>query len=193
MKIFSANLAGLATVYLKVAAANPSGTKAIGSYTVSGGVHTGSVTAYTSAVASTISTATPIQYSAMTVGEARLVRFSLNAVVSTGSPATAVGVTIFDSLGKAVYSFSDVAGGTMTTGSVWLIKGTYTIAITAKTSTGATPTSAAFTLNLRELGDPLDPVPDDPNAPPPVVTSPPVTTPPLPVNDPIPDPWAPNP
>lgn len=195
VEVTGAALAGTSTVYLKVAAAEPNGTKALGSFTLTAGIRSGSITEYAAVASGTITPSTPTQYAQMTVEEARLVRFSLTSTLPVGAPATAVGVTIFDSLGKAVYSFSDVAGGTLTTGSVWLLQGSYTIAVTAKTSTGAAPTSIAYALTKRELGNPIDPIADGAGGPTgqdPVVTTGPVgTTPPLPVNDPIADPWAP--
>lgn len=189
-------LDGVTTIYLVVTPANPAGTKAVGDYTVTANLRDADATAFDAITSSSITTATPTKYIAMTVGEARLVRFALDTGVPVGSVATAVGVTIFDSTGKAVFSFADVAGGYLTTGSVWLAQGNYTIAVTARTITGATPANVAFDLKKLELGDPVDPLPDpgggggttgDGDV---VTTTPPTPDPPAPVNDPIADPWA---
>lgn len=189
-------LENVSDLYLIVTPANPAGTKAVGDYTLTAGLRTADATVYDAIANSTLTAATPTNYISMDVKEARLVRFSLDAAAPLGGVPTAVGVTIFDSTGKAVFSFADVAGGYLTTGSVWLAKGKYTIAVTAKTIAGTAPLSVAFDLKKLELGDPVDPYSDDGGSGPTgdgevVKTKPPTTTPPLPVNDPIADPWAP--
>lgn len=188
-----------ATYYLKVSAADPTGGRAVGAYTLAANLSRTDVTTFDLQGEHTLTAAQPTVYARMTASETRLTQFSLSASAATGSPRAAVRMAVFDSQGQLVFSIVAEAGQSLATGTLWLMGGDYTIAFTAATKDGSPLTGLTFNLGKRERSDPMDPVLEDPiglptlpttPAPPPATTPAPTPPPIVTILDPIPEPPA---
>lgn len=186
------------TYYIRVAAANPTGSRNVGVYTLGATLVPVAPTSFASVVGDTLSTGEAVTYTQMQVNGDRLTQFALTATGGSTSTATAVRMTVFDANGRTVFTLVSVAGRPLTTGAVWLPSGTYTVVFNAATQNGSTFQGLEVSLAARKLSDPIDPYVEDPLAPPPVpqvpiVALPPVpiapTTPPPPIVDPITNPF----
>jgi hypothetical protein len=191
------NAATGATYFIRVVAADPSGGRATGVYTLGATLVPHAGASFVQTLADTLSDAELVQYTQMEVaGGDRLTQFALGATGGSSTAASAVRMTIFDSAGHAVFTAVALAGQQITTGAVWLASGTYTVAFNAATADGSALGSLALSLESRTLSDPIDPYPIDPTLPPPPPLSPvtaPVpapTPPPPPILDPITNPFA---
>jgi hypothetical protein len=188
-----------ATYYLKVSAADPTGGRAVGAYTLAANLSRTDVTTFDLQGEHTLTAAQPTVYARMTASETRLTQFSLSASAATGSPRAAVRMAVFDGQGQLVFSIVAEAGQPLATGTLWLTGGDYTIAFTAATKDGSPLTGLTFNLGKRERSDPMDPVLEDPiglptlpttPAPPPATTPAPPPPPVVTILDPIPEPPA---
>jgi len=196
---FEIQLAGATTgtsYYIRVAAADPSGDHATGTYTLGATLAPVSPTRFDGIGSDTLTSAAATSYSTMTVSGDRLTQFALTATGGSATAATAVRMTIFDSTGRAVFTTVALAGQPLSTGAVWLAAGDYTVVFNAATRDGSSIHELAVDVAARTLSDPIDPYIDDPAAPlppppPPLVVINPVPTPPptLPIIDPITNPF----
>lgn len=189
------------TYYIEVAAANPTGNSAVGQYALTSNLSTGGMTTFSSLSSGTVtaSTTSPsasldTTYSQLTVNTTRLLQFSLAVSTATGAPQSALQVAILDGNGNIVFSLVAVAGQPLTTGTVWLENGTYTVAFTAATQNGSALQGVNYNLSSQILSNPTDPYivdMDGPGSPP---TSPPPPPPPpiLVISDPVSDPVIPT-
>ena len=99
-------------------------------------------------------------------------------------------MTIFDATGHAVFTQVAFAGAELTTGTVYLGAGTYTVAFNAATKDGSALPDLAFTLAQRVISDPIDAYPiTDPDTLPPVTILPKQWALPVTILDPISDPY----
>jgi matrixin len=201
------------TYFLRVLAANPTGTRATGAYALAASLAPVDVTAFGQLTTGTLTADQHQLYSEMTVDRGKLTQFSLTATTGTGAPASAVRVTIINSLGQTVFSLVAEAGRALTTGTVWLSAGRYIVVYNAATRDGSALDGLTFGLSGRERSDPIDPylegpLGQSPPLPPPPPPSPPPPPPPPspitvitigglvtivpagPINDPIADPYA---
>jgi hypothetical protein len=195
------------TYFIRVSAADPSGGNATGGYALAASLAQVDVTEFADLSTSTLTASQDQLYTQMTLSGGKLTQFSLSATSATsavGVQDSAVRATVFNSLGQAVFTLVAEAGKVLTTGTVWLSAGTYTVAFNAATRDGSALQGLTFNLSARERSDPVDPYiegpigPPAPPAPPPptspitvIGVSPPVPVPPVgPINDPIPNPFA---
>jgi hypothetical protein len=201
------------TYFLRVLAANPTGTRATGAYALAASLAPVDVTAFGQLASGTLTAEQPQLYSAMTVDSGKLTQFSLTTATRTGAPASAVRVSIINSSGQTVFTLVAEAGRALTTGTVWLSTGTYIVVFNAATRDGSVLDGLTFNLSGRERSDPIDPYlegpmglppppppPPPPSPPPPPAPPSPITVitiggllaiaPAGPINDPIADPYA---
>jgi hypothetical protein len=150
-----------ATYYIRVAAADPSGSHATGTYTL-GATLAPTAPVDFNALKTKTATAAATTYSAMTITGDQLTQIALTATGGSSTAATAVRVTIFDSSGHTVFTTVAVAGRQLATGLVWLPAGTYAVAFTTATQDGSAVGSLSYTLSARPLSDPIDPYLTDP-------------------------------
>jgi hypothetical protein len=84
----------------------------------------------------------------------------------------------------------------LTTGTVWLSAGTYSVVFNGATRDGSALQAMAFSLSARERSDPMDPFVEDPIGsppppPPPITITNPISLPPAdPINDSIINPFS---
>jgi hypothetical protein len=183
------------TYYIRVAAANPTGPRSTGLYTLGATLTPAAPTVFNGVVSGALSGAADAGYVSMDVQGDRLAQFSLSASGGSATSTTAVRATVFDQAGHAVFTLVAQAGQPLSTGAVWLSSGRYTLVFNAATQDGSDFAPLDLSLSARTLSDPIDPYVEDPLAPPPpplvpisVPTSPPVSTPP-PIVDPITNPF----
>jgi len=178
------------TYYLRVSAADPAGGHAVGAYTLAANLSRAAATKFDSLTAATLSGPESAKYNTMTASEDRLVQFSLSASAAEAAVRSAVRMTIFDAQGVAVFTMVVEAGNPLATGTVWLMKGDYTVAFNAATQDGSTLQDLTFGLGKRVLSDPIDPYLEVPGDTPPPPTSPPPPPPPAPIviSPPVPQP-----
>lgn len=132
----------------------------------------------------TMTAAAPTAARSFTVTQSQLFRFELTAGSVLPQPNASATLTITDSTGKAVYTLTAAAGQTLAT-DVFLTPCTYTITITATTTTGMLlPVSVRG--RFTTLTDPIGPTLLDPTAP--LTTAPPTLSPPVPPAPPGPQP-----
>ena len=187
------------TYYVRLRAADPSGTHATGGYALAANLAQVGVTAFGGLSTSTLTAHQSKLYTQMTVGGGKLTQFSL-ASSSTGSANSAVRMTIINAAGQTVFTLVSEAGKALTTGTVWLSVGTYTVVFNAATRDGSMLQGLTFNLSARERSDPVDPYIERPIGSPPPPPSGPITViaistligwPPIgPINDPIANPFA---
>jgi hypothetical protein len=198
-----------ATYYLRVIAANPAGTQAVGGYVLAAHLAETAVTSFDALTTVTLTASSATQYSQITLNQGRLTQYSLSASTQAGAPSTAVRMSIFDANGRLVFTLSVEAGKPLATGTVWMSAGTYTVVFNAATRDGSPLQPLTLNLSARERSDPMDPYPIDPILPPPPPPPPPppgspppppplswiamitavTQPPPLPILDPIADPF----
>ncbi len=186
------NQAAGTTYNIQVLAADPGGSRNTGTYVMGANLAPAAAIQFDSLSTDTLTGSQAVAYSTMTVGEARLTQFAFNA--DAGGVDAAVRVTIFDAQGHKVFTLVANAGRQLTTGTVWLEAGTYTVVYNAAARSGSLD-HLTYALQKRERSDPIEPYPIDPYQqptsppppppgqppppPPPVVTtSPPVVAPP---------------
>src|SRR5205823_1023833 len=163
------NAAAGSTYYLKVAAAPNAGAHNTGAYAL--GVNfsatplvlpqmgTKTISSPTSGVARDV-------YK-LTVPESADVTFTLSASAPAATGvAVAVRMRVYDQNGNVVLTI-DALNGQTTSAKVLLAHGTYTVVFTAATQDGSALPALSYLLRGKTVTDPLDPVPVDPNAPPP--------------------------
>lgn len=182
------------TYFLRVAAADPAGGYATGAYVLAANLARVAVTTFDAQGTTTLTSNQATVFAKMTAAETRLTQFSLSAA-TTGTARAAVRMTILNAQGQAVYSIVAEAGKPLSTGTLWLLAGEYTVAFQAATADGSALTGLTYSLGKRELSDPIDPYPIDPTDPgtPPPPTSPPPTSPPPPPPEPTDPPLPPPP
>jgi hypothetical protein len=185
-----------ATYYLRVTAANPAGTNAVGSYVLAAHLTETAVTSFDSLGTVSLDATTATKYSTMTLPQGRLIQYSLSATTTTGASASAARMSIFDAGGRLVFTLSVEAGKPLATGTVWLAAGTYTVVYNAATRDGSPLPSLLLTVSGRERSDPMDPYKIDPLAypypyPPPPLSPPPPPPPPPLMPPPLPPPESP--
>jgi hypothetical protein len=194
------------TYFLRVNAADPAGTNATGGYALAASLAPVEVTEFQGLNSSTLSASQNQLYSQMTLSGGKLTQFSLSATSAAGAVDSAVRVTVFNSAGQSIFSIVAEAGKALTTGTVWLSAGTYTVVFNAATRDGSALEGLTFNLAARERSDPVDPyvepplgppTPPQPQPPPPpnpitvIGVSPTNPVPPVgPINDPIINPFA---
>src|SRR5262249_50950390 len=159
--------------FIRVAAADPTGGRSTGSYTLGATLAPVAPVQFDTLGSNTMTTATTTQYSQMTLEGDRLTQFAMTAPGGSSSAGTAVRLTVFDSTGRAVFTTVAQAGKPISTGIVWLASGSYTVVFNAATQNGSAIESLAVDLAARTLSDPIDPYVADPTAPAPV--EPPIT------------------
>ncbi len=145
------------TYYLQVRAADPSGSRATGTYVLMANLTSAGPIQFDGLAGDTLSASKSVAYSKMDVTESRLTEFTLTADTGRSGVDAAVRMTIFDAQGHAVFTMVALAGQTVT-GNVWLPAGTYTVAFNAATRSGAQIPSLAFGWSKRERSNPLDPI-----------------------------------
>jgi hypothetical protein len=184
------------TYYIRVAAADPSGARATGAYTLGATLVPAGPTTFVQTLSDSLTGLESVQYTSMdVVGGDRLTQFSLGATGGSSTAASAVRMTIFNSEGRAVFTIVALAGQPVATGSVWLASGAYTVALNAATADGSALESLGVSLASRALSDPIDPYPIDPLLPPPpplqpiTAPAPAPSPPPQPILDPITSPF----
>jgi hypothetical protein len=187
-----ANQQSGATFYVSVTSEYPNGSNATGGYVVGAELTSTAVTTFDSFGAVTLSSSTPVLYSTLTLTQGKLVQFSLSAIAPPGSVLSAGQITVYDSSGNEVFVLAASAGGPLTTGTVWLNAGIYTVAYNGATVDGSALPALTLLPEARELSDPVNPIPiNPPYSPPPPAPPPP---PPPPVSPPPPPPptgwWA---
>lgn len=187
--IQAANRQAGGTYYAKVSAADPAGAQATGLYVLGADLGVHPPTLYDSLSNGSLSSSQTVSYATLTVGEGRLMQFSLSAS-SAGGQQAAVRMSIYDSQGNRVFTLVAEAGKGVKTGTVWLESGTYTVVYNASAKSGASLAGIAFSVAKWERSGPIDPYPigGDPTSPPP--PPPPtggqvVTTDPAPLPGPI--------
>ncbi|HUR54846.1 MAG TPA: matrixin family metalloprotease [Gemmataceae bacterium] len=194
--VYQIQLAGQATgteYFVRVASA-ATGSQSYGGYALLATLTPASAVSFRELSAPTMTSSSATLYSTMTVDGNRLSQFSLSATAANNASNVAVRVTIFDSGGREIFTRSVRAGAALKTGEIWLPSGTFTVVFNTATSDGSALPNVTFNFGVRELSDPIDPLPEDPTQPPPldqpIVLPPPVVPPPPdPVVDPIRDPF----
>jgi hypothetical protein len=181
--------------YVRVTSAVASGSGSVGTFSLLANLTPTSPISFQGLTSATATNNTAALYSTMTVSGNQLDQFAISAT-SSGTVAVAVQVSIYDSTGKKIFSRAVKAGDPARTGEVWLPAGTFTVVFNFATQDGSTLPNIAFNLQMRQLSDPIDPVPIDPTQPPPVdqpiSVPPPVPTPPAGDNitDPLTNPFS---
>jgi hypothetical protein len=174
------------TYFIRVNAADPAGSNATGGYALATSLAQVDVTEFAGLTTSTLTASQDQLYTQMTLGGGKLTQFSLSAATEMGAPESAVRVTIVNADGQSVFTLVAKAGQPLTTGTVWLSAGTYTVVFNGATRDGSALDGLTFNLSARERSDPVDPYLEGPigaTPPPPPPTSPP--PPPPPPSDPI--------
>jgi hypothetical protein len=112
-------------------------------------------------------------YTTLTVQESQLVQFSLSAQTANASIVSGMRMILYDANGNIVFTMTTNAGQ-VSSGTVVLLAGTYTVKYEAATQNGAALPDMTFTMGYVRLGHPVDPYPvtlgGDNTAPPPTVT-----------------------
>jgi hypothetical protein len=178
--------------FIRVAAATTSGTGSTGSYALLATLTPAQAVSFRGLSFATLTSTSPKMYSTMTVEGDRLSQFSLSGFA--GGTNVAVRATFFDSTGREIFTRSVRANDRPRTGEVWLPSGTYTVVFNAATSDNTPLPFVSYYFSIRELSDPIDPLPEDPTHPPPVdqpiILPPPTPTPPPdPITAPIKNPF----
>ena len=180
------------TYFLRVTATNPNGNQATGEYALAASLAQTAVTTFDALATSTLTGSQSTLASQMTLAGGKLTQFSFAASTAETAPDSAVRVSIFDTTGQLIFTLVAHAGEQLTTGTVWLSAGTYTVVFNAATRDGSALQGLTFSLSARERSDPMDPFIEDPIAPPPSSPPPPPPPPitivppsPLPIADPI--------
>jgi hypothetical protein len=174
--------------FLKVAALDPSGSHGTGLYQLTIDANPAAPIQYRSLTGGSLSAATSKTFNTLTVGQTRLMQFTLSA--STVSPAAAaVRMTIFDATGHAVFSMVAFAGQPLSTGTVLLGAGNYTVVFNAATKDGSLLSGLSYALGQRVLSDPIDAYPTDGGNPGTTISGDLPDTPVI-LIDPISDPYA---
>jgi hypothetical protein len=153
------------TYLIRVAAADPNGAWDTGFYTLGATLAPVSPTAFDSLTTNSATAATTT-YTTLSVTGDQLTQFALTASGGSTTAATAVRVTVFDATGHTVFTSVTLAGRPLSTGTVWLASGTYTVAFTTATANGSAVGAVTYNLSSRQLSDPEDPYLADPDAAP---------------------------
>ncbi len=179
-----------ADYYIRVSAFDPFGTRNVGNYALTVDFSGAAPVKFGAAGGGTLADAARAQSQGMTVSQSRLYAFALSADTNGSATAAAVRMTVFDATGHAVFTQVAFAGRPLSTGTVFLGAGDYTVVFNAATKTGAALPDLTYTLAERVLSDPIDAYPIDPGLDPPpvVVIGPPKT--PVTILDPISDPYS---
>jgi hypothetical protein len=190
------------TYFLRVTVADPNGSHATGGYALSANLAQTAVTTFDNLASDTLTSTDSTLSSQMTLAGGKLTQFSLTAGAAADAPESAVRMSIFDSTGHMIFTMVAEAGNLLTTGTVWLGAGTYTVVFNGATRDGSTLQGLTFNLAARERSDPMDPIIENPtptspppSSPPPpptpiVINNPAPVPPATPIADPIPDPYA---
>lgn len=166
-----------ATYHLRVTAADPTGSRAVGGYALAANLAPAAVTSFDSLASATLTASADTIYSRLSLGGGKLVQFSLTASAAAGAPDEAVGLTVVDSAGATVFTLAARAGKPLATGTVWLSADTYTVVLRGATRDGSPLQTLSVSASMRERSDPMDPIFLDPNSLP---QSPPLSPPPPP-------------
>ena len=173
------------TYFIRVNAADPAGGNATGGYALAASLAQVDVTEFAGLSTSTLTASQDQLYTQMTLGGGKLTQFSLSATTTAGAPESAVRVTVVNAAGQTVFTLVSKAGMPLTTGTVWLSAGTYTVVFNGATRDGSALDGLTFNLSARERSDPVDPYLEGPiGAPPP--PAPPTSPPPPPSPPPAP-------
>ncbi|MBS0264278.1 MAG: matrixin family metalloprotease [Planctomycetes bacterium] len=157
--------------FVRVTSSDPAGAFATGGYALH--VQFGAPALTPVAIGSgVISTANPVQYLQLDVGETELTQFNLSSGFSAGISGGVVQLSIYDANNNLVYELLETAGGLSTGAPVLLNQGRYTIAVTAVDASGATPAELKFDVSGLEITEPIGPLPINPTLTPPVATNP---------------------
>jgi hypothetical protein len=149
--------------YAKVAALDPFGTHNTGNYSLGIDCNTIAPIQFTTMATGTLTADAPLAFRTLTVNSTHLMQFTLSASVD-GSVAAGVRMTIFDATGHSVFTLVAFAGQPLSTGTVLLGAGTYTVAFNAATKDGSPLPALTYVLGRRDLDDPIDAYPiTDPN------------------------------
>jgi len=184
------------TYFLRVMATDPSGSHATGGYALAANLARTAVTTFDDLTTGALNNTDSTLASQMTLAGGKLTQFSFSASTAADAPESAVRMSIFDSTGQMIFTMVAEAGNLLTTGTVWLGAGTYTVVFNGATRDGSALQGLTFNLSARERSDPMDPLPENPipTLPPPpgvpLVPPPPPPT-PIVINNPVPVPPAP--
>jgi hypothetical protein len=177
--------------YAQVAALDPFSTHNTGNYSLGIDCNTIAPIQFNAMATGTLTAAAPLSFRTLTVSSTHLMQFTLAAALN-GSLAAGVRMTIFDATGHSVFTQVAFAGQPLSTGTVLLGAGSYTVAFNAATKDGSPLPALTYALGRRDLSDPIDAYPiTDPNAPPTTISEP-SSSPPITLLDPISDPYAPT-
>ena len=192
--LFTVQAAGQAaggTYYARVFAAN----QTTGLYVLGTNVGNAPPTLYDALSTGNATDAQKVSYSSLKVSQGRLTQFALSSFAGIGVDA-AVRMTIYNSLGQKVFTLVSVSGQPLSTGSVWLEAGDYTVVYNAAARNVKVMPNVAYVVRKWERSDPIDPYPVDPTSPPPppppggsVGQGPPSTSPPAGPIGPVTDPY----
>jgi hypothetical protein len=186
--IYQVQLAGQATgtpYFIRVASATGSGAQSTGGYSLLATLTPASAVSFRDLSSAMVTNTSATLYSTLVVDGNRLSQFSLGATTPNNATNVAVRVTIFDATGHEIFTKSVRAGFPPKTGEIWLPSGTFTVVFNAATSDGSALPNVTFDFGVRELSDPIDPLPEDPTNPP-LVDQPIVLPPPIPLPPPFP-------
>ena len=155
------------TYFLRVAATSPDGSHAVGEYALAASLAQTDVTTFDHLATSTLTDSQSTLSSQLTLPGGKLTQFSFAASATESAPDSAVRMSIFDPAGQLIFTMVAQAGEQLTTGTVWLSAGTYTVVFNAATRDGSALEGLTFRLAARERSDPMDPFIEHPIAPPP--------------------------
>ena len=182
------------TYFIRVASATGNGNGSSGGYNLLATLTPADAVSFRGLTSAALTQSSAQVYSTMEVDGNRLSQFTLSAN-TTSDTQVAVRVSIYDSTGALVFTKSVKAKDKAKTGEVWLPNGTFTVVFNAATNNNSALPDVAYNFSIRELSDPIDPLPEDPTIPPPVdkpiiLPQPtPVPPPPGTIADPIDNPF----
>ena len=153
-----------ATYYVKVAAANPSGTNNTGGYFLGIDFSTTPVSLQT-VTQGTLSATQSESAGTLTLSQAQLMHFVLSAQAASPSTAAAIRLTVLNSSGAVVATTVAYNGSDAVSVTPALAAGSYTVLLTEYAPSGSSLPSVQYTLQAARLDDPIGPQPDSSTAP----------------------------
>jgi hypothetical protein len=149
------------TLYVMVAAADPSGAHAVGDYFLGVTFRATPISDPTFATG-TLKASKPVDFRTLQVDSTRVFHFDLSgSVTAPSSSPSAVLMTIYNSSGVPVFNLRAVAGAGASEGDVVLDPGTYIVRVVAATKSGDMLPAFVYTLGGQLRTDPDGPNPQD--------------------------------
>jgi hypothetical protein len=140
----------------------PAAGNTVGGYALSVKFDASAATTFTPLASDTLTNSSAVSYQSLTVNQSGVMQFSLAASTGTATVDSAVRMTIYDQNNIQVFTMVAYSGQPLSTIFVFLQAGMYTVRFNAATRSGASLPALCWALQMRQLSDPMDPMPIDP-------------------------------